>query len=356
MKQLLARWKASRPGRSWERYGKRRGPVLAGGVAFAALFSLFGALVAGFSVFGLVLGSNERLFDEVAAAVDAQLPGLLNVGPDGGPIDPATLVDPNLLSITGVIAFATALFAGLGWLGALREALRTVLGLPPDEQNIAMKKLTDVGVLAMLGFGILLAAATSIVVNAAASTLLQAVGLEGGPVSSAVVQLLALALVAVVDAALLLGIFRVLVRLRLPWSQVRMPVLVGGVAQALLVSLSGVLVGNAGGRNPLLATGAVLVGALVLLNLIARIQLLVAAWLSTAPAHDSAAPVTRTRVQIDLEKHALPGQPRVLPSYSARAADRTTIAAGVVLGVVAVTGLRVVGQGVSTLVRSVRGR
>ncbi len=354
MKQLLARWKASRLGRTWELYGKRRGPILAGGVAYAALFSLFGALVAGFSVFGLVLGSNERLFDEVAAAVDAQLPGLLDIGPDGGPIDPAALVDPNLVSIAGVIAFATALFAGLGWLDALREALRNVLGLPPDEHNLVMKKLTDVGVLAMFGIGILLAAATSVVVNAAASALLEAVGLGGGPVGSTLVQLLALLVVGVVDAALLLGIFRVLAGLRLPWSQMRGPVLVGGGAQALLVSLSGVLVGNAGGGNPLLATGAVLVGVLVLLNLISRIQLLVAAWLATAPALEAAD--TRTRVQIDLEKHAIAASPRVQPNYSTRAADRTTIAAGVVLGALAVTSLRVVGQGVSTLVRSVRGR
>lgn len=364
MRALLARWKSSRLGRTWERYGTRRGPILAGGVAYAALFSVFGALVAGFSVFGLVLGSDQQLFDDVATAVDAQLPGLLDIGPDGGPIDPEVLVDPDLVSITGVIAFATALFAGLGWLDALREALRAVLGLPPDEHNFAAKKLADVGVLTMFGLGILLSAVTSVVVNAAASALLQAVGLDGGQVGSVMLQLLALAVVAVVDAALLWGIFRVLVGLRLPWAQVRGPVLVGGLALALLVSLSGLLVGSAGGRNPLLATGAVLVGLLVLLNLVSRIMLLVATWLSTGPGVDDErldhegvdAARARTRAEVDLRKHAIAAPPRVQPSYSARAADRTTIAAGVVLGAVAVTTLRVVGQGVSTLVRSARRR
>ncbi len=142
MKELLERWKESRLGRTLEHYNKRRGATLAGGIAYAGLFSLFGALVAGFSVFGLFLGADARLFNEVAAAVDAQLPGLLDVGPDGGPIDPAALVDRDIVSVTGAIAFAVTLFAGLGWVDALREGLRAVLGLDPDDRNVAVKKAT----------------------------------------------------------------------------------------------------------------------------------------------------------------------------------------------------------------------
>ncbi len=352
MKELLQRLKESRLGRTFQRYAKRRGATLAGGIAYAGLFSLFGALVAGFSVFGLVLGSDARLFNEVAQAVDAQLPGLLDVGPDGGPIDPASLVDRDIVSITGIIAFAVTVFAGLGWVDALREGLRAVLGLEPDDRNVAMKKATDVAILAMFGVGILLSATLSIVINAGASALLRLVGLDGGAVGSALLQVLSVAVVALVDTVLLFGIFRVMGRLQLGWAQVRGPLVVGGVALALLVSFSGVLVGNAGGRNPLLATGAVLVGVLVLINLVSRIILLVAAWLSINPALFG----SDEDAQVDLGKHALPAPARVQPNYSMRAADRTTIAAGVVLGAVGVTAAKVVGQGVSTLVRSARGR
>ena len=58
MKALLARFKSSRLGRTLDRYNTRSGAVLAGGVAYAAVFSVFGALGAGFSIFGLLLGNN----------------------------------------------------------------------------------------------------------------------------------------------------------------------------------------------------------------------------------------------------------------------------------------------------------
>lgn len=358
MKALLARWQASRLGRTWSRYGERRGPVLAGGVAYAALFSVFGALVAGFSLFGLVLGGNQMLFDSVVESVDATIPGLLDVGPDGGPVDPAALVDSDLISVAGAIAFATALFAGLGWLGALREGLRAVLGLSPDGANPVVKKLTDVLVLALVGVGILSAAATSLVVGAAASALLRSVGLEGGPIGSGLLRLLALVVVALVDASILWVLIRVLLGLRLPWSMVRGPVLAGGAALAVVANLGGLLAGRAGGANPLLATGAVLVGLLVLLNLLTRIMLLSVTWISTGPAEPlleaDGRPLER-RSDVDLVKHPVARRP-VPPAYSRRAGDRTTIAAGVVLGAVGVSALRVAAQGAARLWKGVRGR
>lgn len=359
MKKLLERWNASRLGRTVERYIHRHGNVLAGGVAYAAIFSVFGALVAGFSVFGLVLGGNEQLFDAMTRAVDANLPGLLDVGPDGGPVDPESLVDPNLVSVTGIIAFLTSVVAGLGWLGALRQGLRAVLGLPFGTANVIVKKLKDLLALVLLGVGILASAVVSLGVGAGASALLRSLGMEGGTASSLLLRLLTLVVVAVVDALLLWVIFRVLAGVRLPWPAFRGPLLSAGAAMAVLASLSGLLVGSAGSRNPLLATGAALVGLLLLLNLISRVILFAAAWISTGPydvaPEDHTGSETGSPAEVDLVKHGQPVE-RVRPSYSTRAADRTTIAAGVVLGAVAVTALRVLGQGASTVLRSVRGR
>ncbi len=182
MKGLLARLQRTHAWRAWQAYGKRRGPILAGGIAYAGLFSVFGAVVAGFSVFGLVLGSNGPLFDAVVRAVDDSLPGLLDVPAGDGVIEPSSLVDPNLVSWTGAIAFLTAVLAGLGWLDALREGVRAMAGLPPLEQNVVKAKLVDVGVLATLGLAVLASAVLSIGTGSAASWLLQQVGLEGGPV------------------------------------------------------------------------------------------------------------------------------------------------------------------------------
>ena len=151
MKALLARFKASRLGRTLDRYNTRSGAVLAGGVAYAALFSVFGALVAGFSIFGLLLGNNETLFNQVVKATAEALPGLLKIDGNDGAIDPQSLVNPNLFSVGGLVAFLTALFAGLGWVDALRASVRAMFDLPDDTRSVAIKKGLDVVWLAVSG-------------------------------------------------------------------------------------------------------------------------------------------------------------------------------------------------------------
>lgn len=361
MTDLIARFQRSHAWRAWQLYGLRNGPVLAGGIAYAGLFSVFGAVVAGFSLFGLVLGSNGPLFDAVVSAVDDSLPGLLDVPAGDGVIAPASLVDPDLVSLTGAIAFVTALFAGLGWLDALRAGVRSMHDMEPPKRNVVLTKLIDVGVLATLGLSILASAVVSIGTGSAASYLLQLVGLEGGPVSSAVLRVAAVAVVAAADAVILLVVFRLLAGLHLPWVRMRPAVIGGGVALAVITQLSGLLIGSAGSRNALLATGAVLVGLLVLLNLVSRVILLASCWM--VAVDDPSRVVEHGPAEaVDLRKAAVrPSQraariAQVQPTYSQRAADRTTIAAGVVLGAAATVGLRVLRRGVGSLVDVVRGR
>jgi len=361
VKDLLARLQRTRGWRAWQAHGERRGPILAGGIAYAGLFSVFGAVVAGFSVFGLVLGINGPLFDAVVRAVDDTLPGLLDVPAGDGVIEPASLVDPDLVSWTGAIAFLAAVLAGLGWLDALREGVRAMAGLPPMQQSVVKAKLVDVGVLATLGLAVLASAVLSIVTGSAASWLLQQVGLDGGPVASGLLRVAALLVVAVADALILLVVYRPLAGLHLPWVRMRPAVLAGGLALAVLTHLSGLLVGAAGSRNPLLATGAVLVGLLVVLNLISRIMLLTACWMVTVDdpravlEHGPAEAVDLTKDDPRPSQRAarLAG---ARPTYGQRAADRTTLAAGLALGATVVVTGRVLRRGAGSLLALARGR
>ena len=74
-KELWDRVKHTRPMRANARFGARSGGVLTGGIAYAALFSVFAALTIGFTAFMAVLGDNERLRDEVLDAVDDGVAG-----------------------------------------------------------------------------------------------------------------------------------------------------------------------------------------------------------------------------------------------------------------------------------------
>lgn len=381
MKKLMQRWQASRLGRTVTMYGQRGGAVLAGGVAYAALFSVFGALVAGFSVLGLFLSNNADLFDQVVKAVSEAMPGLLDTG-NGGAVKPQSLVNSNLVSWTGIVAFAAALFAGLGWVDSLRTAVRQMFDIPPYGRNFVMTKLLDVVWLACLGGVLLVSAVLSMAVGSIARPVLDAIGLQG-PVVSFLLQALALAIVVLVDALALTIIYRWLSGLRLPFLRLRSGVLIGAVAMALLTNFSGQLVGSAGSKNPLLATGALLVTLLVLFNFISRVMLYVACWIANFDPLPEPAEATEP---LDLSKgepglagpglvgqrlvaqrvagQMVAGQPaggRAVPAYAAqlrpvpvRAGDRVSAAAGFTLGATVVLGFQTMLGGARALADLVR--
>lgn len=361
VKALVARLQATRGWRAWQHYGQHRGNVLAGGVAYFGLFSVFSALAVGFTVLGLVVGRDSSLQRPVLVEVDAQLPGLLDIGADGGPLDPADLFQEDVLSVAGVVAFVVALLSGLGWLDSVREGIRAVFGLATDDRNVVVKKLRDVGVIATLGLVILFSTVLSVSVNAAAGALLQTVGLEGGLPGRVVLRALGVLVVLAVDTVIFMILFRLLSGLTVPWRDLRSGALFGAVGLGVLKLSGGLLLGGAGGSNPLLATAGVIVGLLVWMNLVSRVMLVAAAWAATHAA---------TMGSVDLPTVSLVKDPAALsrahrdvplgprdvmaPSFGQRSRDRTTLAAGVVLGVGAVAGVRVVAGAARTLRDGVR--
>lgn len=359
---LLTRLKERHAWRTWDNYTQRRGNVLAAGMAFIGLFSVFGALATGFSLFARLLGGNTALYLRVVNAVDEALPGLLDVGPDGGTISPRDLVQSTALSWAGVVAFLATLFAGLAWLDATREGIRQMFDCELLTGNIVVKKVRDTGVLATLGVVVVTSAVLSLAVGAAAGALLGLVGLEGSAVSGAILWVLSIVVVFLIDALTLVVLFRLLSGLQLPWSDLRTGILVGALGLGVLKRLAGELLGSAGRGNPLLATGAVVVGLLVWLNLVSRLTLLTASWVATTvherePALQPQAATAHRHAVVGASGRAIELGPRepLMPTFGQRSADRTVLAAGVVLGGLGVAALRIVGSGAATVVRSLRG-
>jgi len=103
-------------------------------------------------------------------------------------------------------------------------------------------------------------------------------------------------------------------------------------------------------NNPLFASIALVVGLLVWLNLIARLTLIAAAWAANdVGAREMAGvPVGPATPRIPLERSAS------LPTFGARAADRTTLAAGAVLGATGAMALGSLVRGLGGLLRRER--
>jgi membrane protein len=351
---LLGRLRATHAYRSWDRYGRARGDVLAGGVAYLGFFSLIPALILGFTVFGFVLNGQPQLFDHVVASISQTLPGMVRDAehPDGL-IDASNPPTPNALTIAGLVSLVTLLLAGTGWVDALRESVRAVFGQPKYEINPVKGKLLDVLLLGTLGLAFLLSGALSLGVSSAGSWLLEQLGLGADSLVGQVVLRGGSVLAVLVADTLLVGVvLRLMSGIDLPRSDLVRGSVLGAVGLGILKQVSGLLLASAANK-PLLGSFAVIVGLLVLLNLISRVLLLAAAWAATLADEGG-----RLAVGAAAGQHPVPIGPResALASFGQPSADRTAVAAGAVLGVLVTVGMRGARDGLRAAVDAVRGR
>lgn len=371
LKGLWARIQTTAAWRAWTRYGDARGNLLAGGVTYFAFFSLFPAVALGFTIFGLVLRDQPDLLANVQDAIEKQLPGFVKseANPDG--LIPLTIPSGTTLSITAIVGVLGLLWAGLGWLGALRDGIRAIFGVEGAPGNVVTAKLRDLVVLATLGLGVVLAAMVNAVTSTVAGTVADWLGLGEQTWIVTIAGLLASFLANALLVALML---RVLSGVELPWRGLRNGAVFGGVALTLLQTFGTRLIAGTMG-NKLFASIALVVGLLAFLNFIARAMLLSAAWaandidaLTAAQADASAGereklaegPPTRGQAAAewaDRRPSRLPTDPAAraalgLPTLDQRAADRASIASGAVLGAAATAAA---GMAVGAL-RSIRGR
>ena len=335
MKALYARFQASRLWRAWKRYGDARGNILAAGIGYFAFFSIFPAVALAFTVFGFFLHGHPELLQSIATTLNANLPGFVQdpQHPDG--LIPIQAPQAAALTITGVISFVTLVLAGMGWLGAVREGIRGVFGVQGPAGNVVTTKLRDLGVLFTLGLGVALTAVLTSGVSAAAGWIAERLGMAG---QGWVLQLAGFAVSVLADTALMMVLMRVLSDVPVPWRTLSQGALVGGVGFSLLKLFAGTLLPRLT-ANPLFASIAIVVGLLVWLNLIARLTLISAAWAANdfdeirslrPQAHHPEAVATPGSAE------AVPGSTAAragsLPTFGTRSADRTTLAAGAVLG------------------------
>lgn len=371
MKPLVARFGRSRTWLAWKRYADARGNVLAAGVGYFAFFSIFPAAALAFAVFGFVLRGHLDLLSSVYEQLGAYLPGLIRDAqhPDG--LIPIQAPPATALTVTGVIAFVALVLGGLGWLGATREGIRAIFGVPGAAGNLITNKVRDLGVLFTLGLGIAVFAVLSTGVGAAGGWVAERVGLSG---AGWILTLAGFALSVLADTGLMIVLLRVVSGVQVPWRDLSQGALMGGVGLSLLKFSAAALLPRLT-ANPLFASFAIVVGLLVWLNLIARLTLISAAW-----AANDVDEIHSDEVQARIESPSLstvrdagtvrgtgtgtdrtgvPGataaRDRSLPSFGARSGDRATLGAGLVLGAAAMAATGVLARGIRSMARLVRG-
>ncbi|MGB3732907.1 YhjD/YihY/BrkB family envelope integrity protein [Microbacterium sp.] len=284
----LLRWRLVRAAL---RYASRRGPVLADAVTYRALFSVFAAVLLGFSAAALWLSRDDAAWDAVVRAIDTAVPGLLRTPGGQGVVDLDDIRAPAGLSITGIVSLVGLIGAALGAIGSLRVSIRSLAGTAR----------TDVVWYRVILRNILLAVIIAVTFAGAAALTLAGelivtgfADLTGMPPRSAlvtwIVRVVSLLVVLVLNAVLIAAAFRMLsgvqASARALWSGAAL----GGIALLALQELSGLLVGGAR-ANPLLASFASLLALLLWLNLSTQVILLASAFIvvSVHEEHDRVA-------------------------------------------------------------------
>ena len=275
---LIERVLRTRPARVLLHYSETGGPLFASGLAFQALFAVFGALFVFFAVFGFWVRGDAVLRDSLIGIVQRSIPGL--IGGKGSLVSVDTLLDQSILGWTGVIAAAVLLWTALNFLGSLRQAVRILFALPGPTTLFVLLKLKDAGLALVFGAVLLVSAALSVFSTTFVDVAFDFLGIgsdsELGRITGGAVGLL---IMLALDTATLAGSFRILSGIPIPWKNLWVGALMGGIALGALKVLGTQLLGGAS-RNPLLASFAVLIGLLIWFNLVCQVILIVASWIS----------------------------------------------------------------------------
>lgn len=282
------RWAAGNPRaahlwRANDRYNNRLGNQFAGGITYFSVLASVPLLMFAFSGLGLTLTViRPALLDEVKTIV------VTNVYP--GPIRDTVLqyLEQYLYhwQTVGLVAIVVAIWAGAGWMGNVKSAVRAMWRPEFDMTEDKHFFFVEVALNALLLIGLIVLIAVILVANTLftgwGGELLGLTRISGFAISAGLLKVLSVSVSLVGGWLLFICLFRILPQTHSSWQSVLRGSAVAAVLfwimQAVATQLAGVFARN---RSAAL-WGATLVVGLLFLNLFARLVLYVAAWIATA--------------------------------------------------------------------------
>lgn len=261
-----------RVARMQEHYSGTNGSQLAGAVTYFGFLSVFPILALAFFVVGWVSKVYPGAHGDLRSALDGVLPGLVGSGP--GHIQLSTFQDSA--GAVGVIGLLGVLYAGLGWISSLRNALEAVFEIPRSQMpNLILGKLIDLATMAVIGVVLIVSVGITGVVRGLSSHILGWIGLTTG--AGWLLWLLALVLGIGANMVLFFAMFRLLARPHARQRHLWQGALLGAIGFEALKNLSVYLLGAAKGQPAFQVFGISLI-LLVWINYFSRVTLYAASW------------------------------------------------------------------------------
>ncbi len=294
-KALLESARDARPGfdhlvRAYQRYSADAGDRQAAAVTFFGFLSFFPLLALAASILGYALG--DEAVGTVVRQVDGYAPGLAE---QLGLRD--LLTDNRKAGAAGLIGLVGLLYSGLGWVDALREAIRTMWHHNVKAGNLVVKKLKDIVVLAGLGATVVVSVGVSAAAGAFTGSALRLVGLADSGPAAVLTSVVGVALGLLASTLLFLYLFWRLPKVTTPLRRILRGAVLAAVLFEVLKQVGAFYIARTT-ANPIYGTFAVIVGLLVWINLVSRLLLLCAAWTVTAPYDSDVEPSGTANVEI----------------------------------------------------------
>jgi len=252
--------------RAYRRYHDQRGDRHAAAVTYYGFLAFFPLLAVAYALLGFVVKVMPEARDGVTDFLRDAFPGLVGTA-NTAEVQVQQVQEAS--TRVGLVGLAVLLWAGLGWLSALREALREMWNKEDKGHNLVIGKLHDLSTLVLIGLVLF----ASIGLSGLAS-----VGVPGGVLLRVGLELVT---IATYMAVLLAMFWRLSGAGRSP-LQLWRGALVGALGFEALRALATFLLGRLTG-NPVYTTFAIAVGLLVWINLGSRLILYSAAWTATRP-------------------------------------------------------------------------
>jgi membrane protein len=259
-------------------YNGVRGAQVAGAITYFGFLSFFPLLALVYAAVGYIGVWFPDAEQAITDTVNAAFPSLIGSGP--GQIDIGEVESAR--TAAGIIGVLGLLYAGLGWLDAVRIGMRRVFGTLDEPLSFLRAKLTDLFVLLLLGATLVASLVVSNLATNATRYALDTVGLADSQVATVLLKVLAVALAIALDTAVFAILLSRLPGAQLPWRRVRSGALLAAVGFGALKLFGTFLIARVT-QNPLYATFGVVVGLLVWINFVSRLLVYAAAWTATEP-------------------------------------------------------------------------
>lgn len=258
-------------------YTERNADVLAGSITYFGFLALFPLLLLAASVFGFILAGRPDLLDDVIAQIVKYIPGSA-----GDQLIEALRAAIDSRGAVGLVGLLGLLYAGLSWIDKLRLAIQTLWKGTPEPANFLKDNARNLLTLIGLGGGLTVSLAVTAGGTAAASFLVDLVGLSEVPGITLITGALAIALAVAGSTLVFCWLFGSLSGHDITYRSVLPGAILAAVGFELLKLVGGFYLSLVSNSVSAGVFGSV-VGILLFIYLASRYLLFCVAWTATLP-------------------------------------------------------------------------